>query len=486
MRRRTVALRQIVLVDAARRIHAAPLVLARTLPVAHAHAPGQRVARAAGRTLAAHRTVRLVPAHRIRSARVRLAAGRTVARHPRIARLSRRAQALRPSVHHTAQRVTAASAVLQAGIPAQARIASLLGRTLFVRRALVHLARSLRILRLAIRTRTVRAMVGDATRHPHIAARLVAQTRVQAQPVDARPLRRTVLMGSTAGHAGAALAQLPGRTGARIALGAALAVRALLAARALRVVAAGVRTEGALFVALAVRVALLQRLRAAVEAVANHAGRTAALHRMIFDRALGARTAHRPRLRTRIGALLLDARQMAGALAVRAASRHTGQILADVPLAAFVVAAAHWLADAALAALVADALRVGATGRSTQVVRAAEAARTVGGRGARRRRRADAAEGRRWVGHHAVQAGAAGPMVGHRADGVRAARGGQAGVGAGVVAARLAGTAVAVVVAGKDALVVQADVAEEAVVVDATGHCGCGGKGGAIVRLHLC
>lgn len=365
MRRRTVALRQIVLVHTARRIHAAPLRLARAGPmVVHAQAPGQRVAGAAGRTLAAHRTVRLVPAHRIRSARVRLAAGRTVARHARIAHLPRSAQTLRPPVDDAAQRITTACAVLQARIPAYASIAALLRRTLLVHRALVHLARALRILWLAIRTRTVGPMVGDAARDPQVAARLVAQTRIQAQSIDARPLRRTVLVRTATGHAGAALAQLTGRAGARIALGAAFAAGAFLAARALRVVVAGVRTEGALLVALAVRVALLQRLRASVKAVADHAGRTAALHRMVGDRALGARAAHRARLRTRIGALLLDAGQMAGALAVRSAAGHAGQVLADVAVAALVVAPAHWLADAALAALVADALRVRAAGRS--------------------------------------------------------------------------------------------------------------------------
>lgn len=61
-------------------------------------------------------------------------------------------------------------------------------------------------------------------------------------------------------------------------------------------------------------------------------------------------------------------------------------------------------------------------------------------------------------------------MVGDRADSVRAAWRSQAGICAGVVATGLAGTAVAVVVAGKDALVVQADVSEEAVVVHSAGH----------------
>lgn len=319
-------------------------------------------------------------------------------------------------------------------------------------------------------------MIADAARGPHIAARLVALARIQTQPIDARSLRRTVLIRSAAGHARAPLAQLPGRTRPRIALGAALAVRALLAARALRIEVARLRAERALLVALTVGVALLQRLAASLEAVADHAGRAGALHRMIRDRTFGARTAHGPRLCTRIGALLLDACQMAGAFVVRATPGHACQILADVAGAAFVVASAHRFADATLAAFVADALRVGATGRTTEFVGTTETGGAIAGRCAWAGRSADATEGRCRIGHHAVEARAAGPMVGHRADGVRAARSGQTGIGAGVVAARFAGAAVAVVVTREDALVVQADVAEEAVVVDATRHCLGGGS----------
>lgn len=61
-------------------------------------------------------------------------------------------------------------------------------------------------------------------------------------------------------------------------------------------------------------------------------------------------------------------------------------------------------------------------------------------------------------------------MVGHRANGIRAARAGQARIRAGVVATRFTGAAVPVVVACKDAAVVEANVSEEAVVVDAAGH----------------
>lgn len=252
-------------------------------------------------------------------------------------------------------------------------------------------------------------MVGHATCHARIgaahAARLVAAlARIQAQSIDARLLRGTIAAGPTAGHASAALAQLPGRTGARLALGAALSVRALLAARALRIVVARLRTEDALLVALTVRIAMLQRLRAALEAITDHTGRAGALHGMIVHRALGARAAHRPWLGARIGALLLNARQMTGTLAIRSTARHAGQILADITSSALVVAPAHWLADAALAALIADALRVRTARRPTQRIRTAETAGAVARRCARRCWCPDAAESWRRIRHHAVQA----------------------------------------------------------------------------------
>lgn len=62
-------------------------------------------------------------------------------------------------------------------------------------------------------------------------------------------------------------------------------------------------------------------------------------------------------------------------------------------------------------------------------------------------------------------------MICDRTDGIRSARTQQTGIGTGVIATRFAGAAVAIVVARKDAAIVEANVSEETVVVDATSHC---------------
>jgi len=73
---------------------------------------------------------------------------------------------------------------------------------------------------------------------------------------------------------------------------------------------------------------------------------------------------------------------------------------------------------------------------------------------------------RRRVGHEAFLARATGPLVVHAANGVRSTRRRLTGIDAPVVTATLASAAIRIVVATKQAHVMQADVAQEAVIVN--------------------
>lgn len=357
---RAIAFGLLISIHSAFGVRTACLRLARIPRVAHAQASSQRIAHTAPSADALHSAASQILTYRIRSTATLRTARCTRARHPCIALLSGRARALCPASDHTAQCISATNTILQTRIHAHAAITSFLRRALLIVPTFRHIACSFRILGTAIRARTVRSMIGHAARHPcigaHAACLIAATARIQTQSIYASLLHRTIAVRSATGHASAALAQLSCRTGTRLTLCSTLAVRAFLTARTFRIVVARVRTEDALLIALTVRIAVLQRLRTSLEAVTNHASTAGALHRVLGHRTLSARTAHRSRLCARIGALLLNTRQMTGAFTVRSATGQTCQILTYITGSALIVPTTHWLADAALAAFVANAL----------------------------------------------------------------------------------------------------------------------------------
>lgn len=173
---------------------------------------------------------------------------------------------------------------------------------------------------------------------------------------------------------------------------------------------------------------------------------------------------------TWIDALLSHAGEVLGTALVVAAAGHAVQAQAQLPMAAFVVVPAERLAHTLLAAFVGQTARIVGAQGSAHRLKAGQSIGTVTILAALQRRRSHTAHLGRRVGHHALQAATARPVVGHRAGGIRTAGALQTGIHTLVVAAGLGGTAILVGVAAIDALVVQADMSQEAIVVHTTGH----------------
>ena len=172
----------------------------------------------------------------------------------------------------------------------------------------------------------------------------------------------------------------------------------------------------------------------------------------------------------RTDALVLVAGLVGSAVYVGLASRPAGHALADLPLVTLGVALAHRLAEAAHAQLVGHAVGVlAAHGRAEaqvalEVLLRALLVRLAGNR------LAHAAHGGRRVGEESLLADAVGLAVVRLAERVRAAAGHAARVHALVPDAGLGRGAVGLLAAAHETHLVQADVAEEAVVVDAARH----------------
>lgn len=195
------------------------------------------------------------------------------------------------------------------------------------------------------------------TAHRVLSTGTVAQTRVQALAIDARVVVGAVRVDATARNTGATLAQLPGGTGARIATGPALAIRTGLATRTLRVRVTRLRAENARFVALAVRVAALQRLLASGQSVALVSVLAATLHAVIDHGALGTLAAL-ARDGAGVLALVLNAGLVVGAGGIGSAAGLAHAILANQAIATGRVRVANGAACAANATLIGQTVLV--------------------------------------------------------------------------------------------------------------------------------
>lgn len=274
-----------------------------------------------------------------------------------IAEMRRWARAQRLSIDHSALGIHATRGRLQARITARAGLTSLVRLAVGVNDALGTLAALRRFAAIAVRAQAKATMLGHAA-HGVRPARIVMGARIDALVIDAGAIARTVQIVAAAGDAGSVLAQLPVHTVAGVAARTALAGRAHLTARALLVGAAALRAIHARFVALAERVAALQRQRAAAQRVAEEAVRAAALDHMVEHQAFGALATLGAR-RARILALVADARLGARAAQVIAASNLAQPVLANLSRAARRVAVADGFARAAHAPLVGQAVLVG-------------------------------------------------------------------------------------------------------------------------------
>lgn len=333
--------------------------------------------------------------------------------------------------------------------------------------------------RQAVANEGCRALALDAVVDHQAVGTLTALTRratwVLALLVHASLVAGTGQVRTASGLAHAVLADLSLRAGlVRVADGPAGSSHAPLVRQAVLVVPA--------LALAAARVAELVRLAVLVPATGNaghlagHVGiavetiGAGALLPMIDHLAEGVGAAGSG-IGAGIHALLTHAGQVLRASLIRATAGHTIQAQTELAMAALVVVAAQRLAHSLLAAFVGQAASiVGAQGTADRL-EAGQPVATVAILAAFQGRGAHAAHLGRGIGHHAVQAAAAGSVVGHCAGGIGAAGTAlQTGVHALVVATGLGGTAVVVHMAAIDALVVQADVAQEAVVVHATGH----------------
>lgn len=273
----------------------------------------------------------------------------------------------------------------------------------------------------------------------------------------------------------AILANLALGTGAvRVADGAAGAAHAALIRQAVLVVAA--LALAAARIAELVRAAVLVASAGDAWSLAGHVGiaaetrGAAALLAMIDGLAEGVGAAG-SWLRAGIHALLSNAGQVAGTALVGAAARDAVEAQTHLSVGTLVVVAAERLADALLAALVGQAAGVVGTQWTTDGLEAGQAIAAVAILVALQRRRSDAADLGRGIRHHVVQATAAGAMIGHGAGSIGSTGTLKTGIDALIVAAGLGSAAIIIHVTSKNAFVVQAHMAQEAVVVNAAGHC---------------
>lgn len=142
-------------------------------------------------------------------------------------------------------------------------------------------------------------------------------------------------------------------------------------------------------------------------------------------------------IRTGIHTLLRHTSQMTGATLVGATARHTVETQTQFSMGAFIVVAAQGLTDTLLATLIGQAARVVGTEWTTDRLKAGQAIATVTILMALKWGRAHTTDLRCWVGHHVVQAAAAGTMIRHRAGSIGSTRIFQAGIDALVIATRL-------------------------------------------------
>lgn len=242
------------------------------------------------------------------------------------------------------------------------------------------------------------------------------------------------------------------------------------------------------------RVAGQERLFAADQGIPYQRWRARAHLPMTHDRALGVRSAHvgkRARIYERINpkshlvqrfiqvrfeffltsTLVVQASETLLALDVSAAPDHAHQALADLPASTILVPSAQRFANSGgVAPLVAQTIQIRGADGGANVPYASCACGAVPVRLADGPGRPEAGNFRGWVRYEAGWARASGPLIEHRALGVRPARGRLAGIGALVRDARLVRVAVLVRPATERAHVVQAYVAQETVVVQSAGE----------------
>lgn len=175
-------------------------------------------------------------------------------------------------------------------------------------------------------------------------------------------------------------------------------------------------------------------------------------------------------VRAWVRALMVDTGQIIRTSSIGSASSAAGQSLANLSGATIIVSSTDGLACTIITSFVVQAARIVCAQWATHLCEAGESFGALTVLSARQGRRANTADLCRGTGHHSGDTRASGPVIGHGADGIRSTGIVLTRIVASVVAARLTCAAVFVRVAAKDTLIAQANVAQEAVVVHATGH----------------
>lgn len=191
---------------------------------------------------------------------------------------------------------------------------------------------------------------------------------------------------------------------------------------------------------------------------------------MIRYRTDGVRSTSR-RLLAWINALLIHTGQLSRTSRVRPTSNHTRLSLAYFSSTTVVISSTNRLASSSIASFVVQASLIVGTNRSAHVLDTRSSVRAVSVLGTLQRRGTNTADLGSRTRNHSVDARTARSMVHDRTGRVRTARTIAARIRATVVATRFASTTVVVRMTSVHASSVQADVAQEAVVVQATRHC---------------
>lgn len=155
---------------------------------------------------------------------------------------------------------------------------------------------------------------------------------------------------------------------------------------------------------------------------------------------------------------------------MRSASSAAGQSLAHFSCTAVIVTAADGLASSIVTALIVQATSVVCTQGTAHFGEAGESLGAFTVLRARQRGRSHTANLGSGARHHSADARAGRPVVGNGAHGIWSTRILLTGIIAAVVPARLAGATILIRMAAEDALVTQANVSQEAVVVYAASY----------------
>lgn len=299
--------------------------------------------------------------------------------------------------------------------------------------------------------------------------------RIRTLLVDTGLIVRAVVVGSASGLADSVLANQPVRARSiTVAHRSARSSNTAFICQAVLIVSASLHTRVSV-ASLSLR-AITSRLTRTLLRSTSHQRisdqwcRTDALLAMIRYRTNGVRSTSR-RLLAWINALLIHTGQLSRTSCVRPASNHTRLSLTYFSSTTVVISSTNRLASSSIASFVVQASLIVGTNWSAHVLDTGRSVRAVSVLGTLQRWGPNTANLGRRTRNHTVDARTARSMVHDRTGRVRSARTIAARICAAVVAARFASTTVVVRVASVHASSVQADVSQEAVVVQAARYC---------------